>query len=119
MKSWLTKLRSIESFLLATVDEPATQSPSTQAHIDYEQLGPSELSDHCVASISSQKGPRVTLDRGVVIKMCGYMVSYTDHSMNDVASLAASHLSALDRIQCSLNQLSNDTTQLKAQVDLI
>ena len=38
IKFWLTKLRSIESFLLATVDEPATQSPSTQAHIDYEQL---------------------------------------------------------------------------------
>src|SRR5699024_2623598 len=118
VKAWIEKLKLVESFLQTPANDLSLLRPddSSVSCGDYDQLRPTELSDHCLSNMNSQFGPKVSLDRKLVIRMCGLMVPYSDHSMNDVATLTTSHLSALDKIQCSLNQLAVSTSEIKTRI---
>ena len=101
IKAWIEKLKVVESFLETPANDSTLLRPdaSNDSCVDYDHFGPTELSDHCLTTMNSQFGPQVSLDRKLVIRMCGLMVPFTDHSMNDVANLTTSHLSALDKIR--------------------
>src|SRR5699024_2227513 len=111
-------IKVVESFLGTPANDSTLLRPdaSNDSCVDYDHFGPTELSDHCLTTMNSQFGPKVSLDRKLVIRMCGLMVPFTDHSMNDVATLTTSHLSALDKIQCSLNQLAVSTSEIKTRI---